>query len=100
MSNNYDSSDLGTAAFLVVKGLQLLGATPDAEGRRYLFRFVDPHSQGQALAMAYQSGEAVPARDIVAAEKNLKSVLYSVKGNGTYNGNKSNDRNKSSNSLQ
>ncbi len=74
-------SDLGTAAFLVVRGFRLLGLEPNGSGR-YAFRFEDPQDKTAAAALAYLQGENVPARAFAAAEKDLKTLLYTRKGNG------------------
>lgn len=74
-------SDLGTAAFLVVRNFRLLGLVPNG-GNRYAFRFADPDDKASETAMAYLQGESVPAKALIAAEKNLKTLLYSIRGNG------------------
>ena len=82
-------SDLGTAAFLVVRGFRLLGLMHNGGGR-YAFRFDDPNEKASEAALSYLQGECVPARALVAAEKDLKTLLYTRKGNG--NGKPSNYR--------
>ena len=77
--------DLGTAAFLTAKGLRLLGLA-DAGRGRYAFRFADGEAAAQA-ALDYMQGEAVPAKALIAAEKDLKTLLYSTKGSRNGNGN-------------
>lgn len=74
-------SDLGIAAFLVVRGFRLLGLTADGRGR-FMFRFDDPENRAAGVAMAYLQGESMPARALIAAEKDLKTLLYSRNGNG------------------
>ena len=74
-------SDLGTAAFLQVRGYRLLGLSP-LGGRRWGFRFADPESTAAQAALAFLQGESVAARSLIAAEKDLKTILYSQKGNG------------------
>jgi hypothetical protein len=74
-------SDLGTAAFLVARGFRLLGLAPDG-GSRYAFRFSDPDGQATTAALAYLQGAEVSAKALVAAEKDLKTLLYSRKGTG------------------
>jgi hypothetical protein len=77
--------DLPTAAFLIVKGFKLLGVVPGARGH-YAFRFEDTEGKAKQGAISYLQGDVVPARDFVAAEKNLKTVLYSAKDrNGNSN---------------
>lgn len=84
----YLESDLGTAAFLVVRGFRLLGVEPLDRGR-LAFRFADESGKAKDAALEFLSGASVVARDFVAAEKNLKTVLYSTKGTARYgNGNR------------
>ena len=71
--------DLPTAAFLLVRGFKLIGVVPGARGH-YSFQFEDVDGRAKQIAMGYLQGDLVPARDFVAAEKNLKTVLYSAKG--------------------
>ena len=74
--------DLNVAAFLVVRGFRLLGVEP-AGGKRLSFRFEDDQGNARAAALEYFSGATVSARDFAAAEKNLKTVIYSARnGNG------------------
>jgi hypothetical protein len=73
--------DLGTAAFLVVRGFPLLGLKRIG-GSRFGFRFADHTGKGKAAAMAYLQGESASAKMLFAAERDLKTLLYSRKGNG------------------
>jgi len=82
--NEHLESDLGTAAFLQVRGFRLLGLAPSGAGR-YAFRFADPDGEAAQAALGYLQGEVVAAQSLVAAEKNLKTLLYSTK-NGDVNG--------------
>lgn len=74
-------ADLGTAAFLVVRGFRLLGLAPNGNGR-YAFRFADSDGKVGEAGLAYLQGESVPAKALIAAEKDLKTLLYSKKGDG------------------
>ena len=88
-------SDLGTAAFLLVRGVELLGLKTISP-RRYGFRFADKDGIAGRTALAYMRGEAAPARELFAAEKSLKTLLYSQRdnkpaaGNGNRYGNEGN----------
>jgi len=85
ISREHLEGDLPTAAFLIVKGFKLRGVVPGARGH-YAFRFEDAEGNAAHVAMSYLQGDLVSARDFVAAEKNLKTVLYSAKGrNGNSN---------------
>ena len=71
-------SDLGAAAFLVVRGFRLLELVA-SDGQRYEFCFEDSEGKAADAVMGYLQGECVSARELIAAEKNLKSVLYAKK---------------------
>ena len=73
-------SDLGKAAFLIVKGFRVLGLTDVGRGR-YAFRFENGEDAAKAT-LGYMQGEAVSAKALISAEKDLKSLLYATKGNG------------------
>jgi hypothetical protein len=77
-------SDLGVAAYLVVKGFSVLGLEP-AAGRRLNFRFDNEGGAADAAALAYMHDDCVSARQLVGAMKDLKTMLYSKNGNGNCN---------------
>jgi hypothetical protein len=72
----YRESDLGIAAYLVVKGFPILGLER-VNGRRYAFRFEDENGQTACAAVAYLRDDCVSARQLVGAMKDLKTMLYS-----------------------
>ncbi len=76
-------SDLGTAAFLIVRGFPLLGLTP-LSGGRFGFRFGDSEGTAHRAALSYLQGQCVPAKALVEAQKTLKTLLYTQKGNGNW----------------
>ncbi len=86
-------SDLGAAAFLVVRGFRLIDLVR-VGSERYSFQFEDSMGNAAEAEMGYLQGESVSARDLIAAEKNLKALLYAKKsvrsgngyGNRTYKG--------------
>ena len=80
LNNEHSEPDFGTAAFLQVRGFRLLGLSPIRPGR-YAFRFSDPEGRAEESAMAYLAGEPVAGRAFFEAEKSLKTLLYSRKGN-------------------
>ncbi len=82
-TKEYLQHDLGTAAFLVVKGFRFLGLV-NKGGGRYAFRFADEDGRAAETSLGYMQGESVPARALIAAEKDLKTALYSG-GNGNRN---------------
>jgi hypothetical protein len=78
-------ADLGTAAFLVVRGFRLLGLTQNSASGRYSFRFENAEAKAEEAALDYLQGESVPAKALIAAERDLKTLLYGKK-RGTGNG--------------
>ena len=70
--------DLGTAAFLVVRGFKLIGLQRKG-GQRYAFCFDDPDCRASSVAALYFQGDPVPARSLVNAERDLKTRLYAEK---------------------
>lgn len=87
--NEYVEPDLGTAAFLLVRGLRLLGLADIGQSERshYAFRFADPNNTASQLTLDYLRGDNAPAKAIVDAEKTLKTLPYGSK-NRTGAGNK------------
>ena len=75
LQDEHLEQDLGTAAFLQVRGFRLMGLAPSGAGR-YVFRFVDPDGKATQAVLGYLQGEAVAAYSLVAAEKNLKTLLH------------------------
>lgn len=84
MEKHFQESDIGTAAFLSAKGFRLLDLVAEG-GRRYSFIFDDSGGDAASAAREYRQGAQVTAREIIAAQKNLKWILYEKKGmnNGT-----------------
>ena len=68
----FQTSDIGIAAFVMMKGLKLQQATKGHNGR-FLFIFNDPNNLGQQYAVDYVNSES--AR-FDANMKNLKNILY------------------------
>jgi len=76
----WETTDLGTAGYVKMRGLKLLGAT-QARGR-WTFRFADPESAGRQLQVDYSNSES---RRHDAEVKTLKKLCYDS-GNGTGSG--------------
>lgn len=70
--NIFQTSDIGIAAFVMMKGLILKQASKGHNGR-FSFVFDDPGSVGQQYAVDYVNSES--AR-FDANMKNLKNILY------------------------
>jgi len=68
----WETSDLGTAAFVHMLGLKLLGTTRGAGGR-FVFRFVDPEERGPGYQVDYLNSEC---RKFDAAVRSLKKLCY------------------------
>lgn len=84
-NHEHHESDLGAAAFLVVRGFRLLGLAAN-DGKRFSFRFADPDGAAAEAAMAYLQGDSAPARALISAQKDLKNLLYARKRNGDGDG--------------
>ena len=68
----FETSDIGVAAYVMMKGLRLKSASRDTRGR-FKFIFDDPNDMGNRYAVDYVNSEA--AR-FDANMKNLKNILY------------------------
>ena len=68
----FDTSDIGIAAYVMMKGLRLKSASR-GPGGRFRFVFEDPSDLGQKHAVDYVNSES--AR-FDANMKNLKNILY------------------------
>lgn len=78
----YLENELGVAAFLTARGFRLLGLKEVSEGR-FSFRFSEDESDNTAkAALDYLAGATVIAKDMVSAERSLKTLLYSRPTNG------------------
>jgi hypothetical protein len=70
--NTFQTSDIGIAAFVMMKGLRLQQASKGHSGR-FLFVFLDDQHQGQQYAVDYVNSESAK---FDANMKNLKNILY------------------------
>jgi hypothetical protein len=68
----FQTSDIGIAAFVMMKGLKLKQASKNHNGR-FSFVFEDPNDAGYKLSLEYVNSES--AR-FDANMKNLKNILY------------------------
>ena len=75
---DHAETDLGCAAYLVVKGFPLRGLHQCGHNR---FAFLFDAAAGDAVS-GYLNGDCVPARVLVEAQKDLKDRLYAEKRNG------------------
>jgi hypothetical protein len=69
---NFQTSDIGIAAYVMMKGLKLKDATRGNNGR-FSFVFEDPHDLGKKYAVDYVNSESAK---FDANMKNLKNILY------------------------
>jgi hypothetical protein len=72
MINTFQTSDIGIAAFVMMKGLKLKTAKKSHSGR-FAFVFEDPDQLGQQYAVDYVNSESAK---FDANMKNLKNILY------------------------
>lgn len=68
----FDTSDIGIAAYVMMKGLRLRSAAR-GQGGRFRFVFEDPQDLGQKYAVDYVNSESAK---FDANMKNLKNILY------------------------
>lgn len=71
----WETTDLGTAAFVHMLGLNLLGASK-APGGRFMFRFEDPEGRGDNYAVDYLNSEC---RRFDSSVRSLKKLCYDKK---------------------
>jgi len=70
--NTFETSDIGVAAYIMMKGLKLISASRDSRGR-FKFIFDDPTKIGNKLSVDFVNSEAAK---FDAHIKNLKNILY------------------------
>lgn len=77
-SNKIPIMDLNLSAFL-----HLHGTTPELslQGTRVIFLF-KPNDSFYKLSAKYNSNESVQILDYVNAQRQLRAMMFSVKGNG------------------
>ena len=68
----FETSDIGVAAYVMMKGLKLKSASR-GNGGRFRFVFDDPHMVGNKLSVDYVNSESAK---FDAHMKNLKNILY------------------------
>jgi len=71
-SGTWETSDLGTAAYIHLKGLKLLGASRHTGGR-FVFRFSDPEGLGETYQVDYLNSEC---RLFDASVRSLKKLCH------------------------
>ena len=70
--NTFETSDIGIAAYVMMRGLKLIKASRNQSGR-FIFVFQDPNNLGKSFAVDYVNSESAK---FDANMKNLKNVLY------------------------
>ncbi len=68
----YKTSDIGIAAFIMMKGLKLIEAKRTQTGR-FSFIFEDPNDMAKKYAVDYLNSESAK---FDANMKNLKNILF------------------------
>jgi len=71
----YITSDIAIASFLMMKGLKLISAEKEKNGR-FKFTFDDKDSMGQQLSVEFLNSESAK---FDAHVKNLKNILFQEK---------------------
>lgn len=76
-NGDWETSDLGTAAFIHMRGLEILGAHRVPRGRanggKFMFAFADPDHEGRSLQVEYLNSDC---RKFDAAVRSLKKLCY------------------------
>ena len=72
MNRTFETSDIGIAAFIMMKGLKLVEAKRAPSGR-FSFIFEDPGDSARSLAVDYVNSESAK---FDAHIKNLKNILF------------------------
>ena len=68
----FKTSDIGIAAFIMMKGLRLSNASRAQTGR-FMFEFEDPNDLAKKYAVDYLNSESAK---FDANMKNLKNILF------------------------
>ena len=68
----FETSDIGIAAYVMMRGLRLQNASR-GPGGRFNFTFIDPNREGPKFAVDYVNSESAM---FDANMKNLKNILY------------------------
>ena len=68
----YKTSDLSIAAYLMMKGMKLISATRERNGR-FRFEFDDANNEADQFAVAFVNSESAK---FDAHVKNLKNILF------------------------
>jgi len=71
----YITSDIAIASFLMMKGLKLISAEKEKNGR-FKFTFDDKDSKGHQLSVEFLNSESAK---FDAHVKNLKNILFQEK---------------------
>jgi hypothetical protein len=68
----YATSDIAIAAYLMMKGMKLIDARRERNGR-FHFEFDDPSDKGGKLAIEYVNSESAKFDSHI---KNLKNIIF------------------------
>ena len=71
--NQYQTSDLSLAGFLLLKGLKLIKAEKEKSGR-FIFLFEDPDDKCKIFALEFLNSEFSEYDNHI---RNLKKIIYS-----------------------
>ena len=71
-NNNFLTSDIAIASYLMMKGMTLINASREKTGR-FKFEFSDPQNLAQKNAVEYVNSESAK---FDAHMKNLKNIIF------------------------
>ena len=71
-SKKFITADIAIAAFLMMKGMKLISATRERNGR-FRFEFDDPNNKADQFAVEFVNSESAK---FDAHVKNLKNILF------------------------
>ena len=71
-TQQFTTADIAIAAFLMMKGMKLLSATRERNGR-FRFEFDDPNNEADKFAVEFVNSESAK---FDAHVKNLKNILF------------------------
>lgn len=74
----WQTTDLGSAAYVFMRGLRLLGSRRAARGNgQFVFMFADPENRGEQFSIDFLNSEC---REYDAAVRSLKKLCYDSEG--------------------
>ncbi len=78
MSQEYETVDLGVAAYLILQGHELHRLEPDPDSRRLVFVFSET-AESEVDGYFGINGTTYPVRQVLDVVKGLKARIYEAK---------------------